>query len=335
LIKAIFFDYDGVLTADKTGSLTTQRYLSQASGVEFSKIKAALAPHNDDLTLGRTTHAQIWPAICESVGRDLSIGLLLEAFESTPANAGMFALARALKAKCSVGIITDNKQDRIDHLKKHQDLASIFDIIVVSSEVGSSKEGRAIFEYAMRRLDLRPGECVFIDNSLDNLVAPAALGIKTIFFDDAKNDIDALVEALRLLGVVTPAGRGAMSPMSFQIRPALSTDLEAIERFDEFGGSREQEISDGTCLVATHQEVVIGYASYAPRGLLGQPLLGYLCVCPEFRRRGAATALVQAVQSVVQGRRLISSTEDWCVGTQRIFERLGWTEWFYAIDLGI
>jgi GNAT superfamily N-acetyltransferase len=136
--------------------------------------------------------------------------------------------------------------------------------------------------------------------------------------------------------------------MSFQVRPASLADLEAVERFDEFGGNRQQEIAAGTCLVASNAEVIIGYSSYEPRGLLGQPLLSFLCVHPEFRRQGVATALVKAVQSVAKGRKLISSTEDWCVGTQRIFERLGWnrigqisevnndgsTEWFYAIDLG-
>lgn len=136
--------------------------------------------------------------------------------------------------------------------------------------------------------------------------------------------------------------------MSFQVRLATSADLEAIERFDEFGGSRQHEIAAGTCFVASNAEIVVGYASYEPRGLLGQPLLAYLCVQAEARRQGVATALVKAVQSAAKGRKLISSTEDWCVGTQRIFERLGWskigeisqvnkdgsTEWFYAISLG-
>ena len=135
--------------------------------------------------------------------------------------------------------------------------------------------------------------------------------------------------------------------MSFLVRLAVPSDLEAIERFDEFGGSRSQEVVYGTCLVADNGEAVIGYTSYEPRGLLGQPLLGYLCVHPEFRRQGTAMALVKAVQSIAKGRKLISSTEDWCVGTQRIFENLGWsrigqisevnkdgsTEWFYAISL--
>jgi len=37
---------------------------------------------------------------------------------------------------------------------------------------------------------------VFIDNSKDNVIAPAALGTKTVFHDDERNDLMALSEAL-------------------------------------------------------------------------------------------------------------------------------------------
>jgi putative hydrolase of the HAD superfamily len=127
--------------------------------------------------------------------------LLYEAFESTPMNAGMFALARQLRRRHSVGIITDNKKDRIDHLRRHQDLQSLFNPIVVSAEVGVDKGSPEIFIHALRCVGIGPGEAVFIDNNRDNLAAPSALGIGTVFHDDENNDIDALLKSLDALGV--------------------------------------------------------------------------------------------------------------------------------------
>ena len=202
LISAIFFDYDGVLTTDKTGSLTTCRYVSRAMGIEVSAVLAAFRSHNEELTLGITTHVEIWPTICHTLGREVSITLLREAFESTPMNIGMFSLARSLKGKYSLGIITDNKKDRIDHLKSFQRLELLFDPIVVSSEVGSSKQSIEIFRGAAKYLNLEPETCVFIDNNRANLLAPSALGMQTIFHDDEKNDIAGLAKALLALGVV-------------------------------------------------------------------------------------------------------------------------------------
>ena len=201
MIKAVFFDYDGVLTTDKTGSQTTTRYLSRVTGIELPTVKDVFARYNRDLTLGKVTHTQIWPGICSALGRELSIGLLLEAFESTPMNSRVFSLARQLKERHSVGIITDNKKDRIDHLRQFQGLSSLFDPIVVSAEVGSDKGSAEIFLIALRHAGVSPEESVFIDNNKDNLAVPHALGIRTIFHDDEMNDIGALVSGLEVLGV--------------------------------------------------------------------------------------------------------------------------------------
>lgn len=202
MIKAVFFDYDGVLTTDKTGSLTTCRYLSKATGIDLPAVRAAFSPHNADLTLGKTTHRQVWGEICSSLGQKLDIGLLLEAFESTPLNTGMLALAKELKRKNLVGIITDNKKDRIDHLRRYQDLDAVFDPIVVSAQVGADKKGDEIFRHALRLAGVRPEEAVFIDNSKHNLIAPGALGIRTVFHDDEKNDIEALAGTLKSFGLL-------------------------------------------------------------------------------------------------------------------------------------
>ena len=198
MIEAVFFDYDGVLTADKTGSLTTCRYLSRCTGIELPRLMQAFRIHNHELTLGRRSHADVWPHICARLGQDVPLGLLVEAFESTPVNAPMFALARQLKScGCDVGIITDNKSDRMAHLRKLQRLEEIFDPIVVSAEVGCTKQEQAIFRLALARRGTPPDRALFIDNTEANLVAARALGLYTIFFDDEVNDVAALREQLR------------------------------------------------------------------------------------------------------------------------------------------
>ena len=200
VIRTIFFDYDGVLTTDKSGSLTTFRYLSEASGIAFSTISAAFSPYGGDLITGRLSHAQIWRRACAAMGETLDIGLLVGAFESTPLNTSMFSLAQRLRVNYSVGIITDNNKDRMDHLRKYQGLDSLFSPIVVSADVGSGKRGREIFLHAAFRAGVAPDESIFIDNSEANLVVARALGMHTIFHDDEKNDVSSLMEELELLG---------------------------------------------------------------------------------------------------------------------------------------
>ena len=202
LIKAVFFDFDGVLTTDKTGSTTTTRYISQTTGIALSAVKAAFSRHNAALTLGKTTHDQVWRQLCDELGQPVSFSLLHEAFESTPLNEQMFNLVRRLKRTYLVGIITDNKKDRVDHLRRQHGLNELFSPVIVSAEVGSDKGHPDIFLAALRSAGVRANEAVFIDNNKDNLVAPEALGMKVCFHDDEANDIEALVKKLKEIGVV-------------------------------------------------------------------------------------------------------------------------------------
>ena len=201
-IKAVLFDFDGVLTTDKTGSLTTTRYLSERTGISLSKVQSVFRRFNNDLTLGRTTHEQIWDDICGDLGQKLSIDLLKEAFESTPLNASMLVLAKGLRARYAIGIVTDNKKDRIDFLKKLHKLDSVFEPIAVSAEVGTSKDEPDIFLGVLAQLAVNPDECIFIDNNRENLIAPSSLGIKTIYFDDEQQDFKALLLALQAHGAI-------------------------------------------------------------------------------------------------------------------------------------
>jgi putative hydrolase of the HAD superfamily len=202
LIKAVFFDFDGVLTTDKTGSITTTRYISQRTGIELSAVKDAFSRHNAALTLGKTTHEKVWRELCDELGQPVSFSRLLEAFESTPLNGRMLDLARRLKRTHVVGIITDNKKDRVDHLRRRHGLDELFDPVVVSAEVGSDKSDPDIFLAALRSAGVRANEAVFIDNNKRNLVAPKALGMRVCFHDDETNDIEALIAKLKEVGVV-------------------------------------------------------------------------------------------------------------------------------------
>ncbi|WP_200228856.1 hypothetical protein [Rubrivivax gelatinosus] len=99
--------------------------------------------------------------------------------------------------------------------------------------------------------------------------------------------------------------------MTIETRPAWPSDVEAIARFDEFNGDRLREIEAGTCFVALSDGRVVAYASYEPRGLLGQPLLTYLCVCADSKTgprdpAGQAGAIQsRRSQAAVFDRRLV------------------------------
>jgi len=201
MIKAIFFDFDGVLTTDKTGSYTTCKYLYEKTGIEIQKLTSCYSKFKHELNTGKKMHKDIWPELCECIGYKINFKLLQKAFDSTPSNKIMYKLAARLKQNYKTGIITYNKKDRFDYLTKKLSLEKLFDTIIVSADVGSGKQDKKIFYHAVKSIHVKLNECIFIDNQKKNLVVPKKIGIKTIFYNDSDNNVGLLIEKLRSNGI--------------------------------------------------------------------------------------------------------------------------------------
>ncbi|WP_421255619.1 HAD family hydrolase [Aeromonas sp. 600282] len=72
----------------------------------------------------------------------------------------------------------------IDWLEQHQDFWRFFSGKVVSARVRMMKPEPDIYRYLLVSFDLKPAECIFIDDSPVNIAAAEALGIRGIVFTD-------------------------------------------------------------------------------------------------------------------------------------------------------
>jgi putative hydrolase of the HAD superfamily len=201
MIKAVLFDYDGVLTTDKTGSYSICKYVSSAANIDYELFSNEYRKYSEDLLIGRITHEEIWKDLCESIGREITIRYLFDSFKNTPINLKMFELVRNIKKNYKTGLITDNQNDRIDAVTRLQKLNELFDAIEVSAKIGSGKDGDEIFVRTVKDLNVQCSECVFIDNQEKNLLVPRKLGMSVILFDQKENDIKELVGNLKKMDI--------------------------------------------------------------------------------------------------------------------------------------
>ncbi|MBE6550547.1 MAG: HAD family hydrolase [Ruminococcaceae bacterium] len=188
MIKAVLFDFDGVLTIDKTGSTTTINYIANTCNIPLDNVKANYYKFNKQLLLGETTHQEIWQEFCESLGQSVDYDILLDSFRETRLDERMIALVKELKEKYLIGMVTDNKYDRISTILNYRGLNQYFDVVAISASVHSGKESRNIFDHALNKLNVNVNECVFIDNTEKNLIVPKQMGMSTILFNDDNRD---------------------------------------------------------------------------------------------------------------------------------------------------
>jgi len=103
----------------------------------------------------------------------------------------------ALKKKYRLGVVSDFLYPPAFRkmLQKFK-LMKYFDIVVISSEVGWRKPHPAIFQAALKSLEVSPYETVFVGDSIKRDIIPAKkLGMRTILIDlCGKTSLDKLSE---------------------------------------------------------------------------------------------------------------------------------------------
>lgn len=187
-IKAILFDFDGVLTVDKTGSTSITNYISKECNIPLDLVKSCYYKYNRDLLIGNITHKDMWQEFCLCIGKSIDFQVLLDSFKHTLLDASMIELVKDLKQYYTIGMITDNKCDRINEILVYNNLQSYFDVVAISAEQHSGKSDGKIFNYVLDTLNVEAEECIFIDNKEKNLIIPHNMGFRTILFDDETRD---------------------------------------------------------------------------------------------------------------------------------------------------
>ena len=100
-------------------------------------------------------------------------------------------VTRARSAGVRTALLSNSWGNEYDR----SDWQEMFDAVVISGEVGMRKPEPGIFELALRRIGLRAGECVFIDDMAHNVDAAQQAGLAGIVhrsFDETAAELEAL-----------------------------------------------------------------------------------------------------------------------------------------------
>lgn len=197
MIHAVLFDFDGVLTTDRSGSQSTIRSLAYHTGLDGETLRRAYARHNEALLQGAITHGDMWGEFCEEVGAEIDDDLLHIAFCETPLDCEMLNLVEEIHQHCHTALVTDNKADRVAAIFEQHHLFDLFDTVAISAEVGSGKSSTAIFQQVLEELAVSAQDCLFIDNTAENLIVPRQMGMRTLLFDDVRRDMTPLKALLQ------------------------------------------------------------------------------------------------------------------------------------------
>ena len=123
-------------------------------------------------------------------------GLLTRMFAGSTMALPMQAAVQVVRAAGLRTALLSNSWGMADY-PRHL-FPGMFDVVVISGEVGMRKPEERIFRHAAGLLGLEPAECVFIDDIEVNVAAAESIGMTAILHHDPAATLARLGELLGL-----------------------------------------------------------------------------------------------------------------------------------------
>lgn len=199
MIKAVIFDYGGVI---KVGH-PLSKGVNEVWGIsdeEIKQTKEKRKPFSTQATKGLLNEKQLLQKFFEILGRKAPedcIEKLKQNYENTfvffP---GTLSLVEKLrKENFKTAILSNIFKFEADVIREKHGYDG-FDPLILSYEVGMMKPDLEIYSFAVKKLGVRPEECIFIDDKEENLLPADSLGMKTIL---AKNPEQVMKDVFGIL----------------------------------------------------------------------------------------------------------------------------------------
>ncbi|MFG1624696.1 HAD family hydrolase [Kribbella sp. NPDC049227] len=213
-LRGLLVDWGGVLTSGLEEAL---RRWAELDGFDFdSYLQAVLAWLPAENPADATAEAELNPVHALERGQiavpdfERKLASILLRRDGTPVPAEglierMFAhfehqpaMSALVRRARSLGIRTALLSNSWGNTYPRDTWDGMFDDIVISGEVGMRKPDPEIFLLAARRLDLKPEECVFVDDLELNVEGARALGMTGLLhtsYDETRRALESLFGA--------------------------------------------------------------------------------------------------------------------------------------------
>ena len=188
---ALLVDFGGVLTNSVTAVLEGFCVANGLAPDAFTALQNSEGPHSQHFHAyerGEIDAEEFMPQL--SVWLDTPMERLEGMLDNLEVDPKMFAAVGELRDRGVPTCLLSNSWGTAVYPMK--ELRAVFDDIVISELVGMRKPEPRIYEHAASLMDRAPDNCVFLDDTLANVVAAEGLGMTGIHVTARRFTLDSL-----------------------------------------------------------------------------------------------------------------------------------------------
>ena len=183
MIKAIAFDYGGVIEIKERNSFQEIASYLQVSLEDWERVYFSL---NHMFNVG----GKSWDEVIALVAKEFNASdeqishiknLVSEIRKTKRINYELLEIIKKLKKNYKIGLLSNNSVNLNQRIKDNN-IAEIFDAVVISGEVGFQKPQPEIFEILSNKLGVELNELIFVDDTKRSLEGAEMIGYFPILF---------------------------------------------------------------------------------------------------------------------------------------------------------
>lgn len=188
MIRALIFDCFGVLYWDDIS-----RLYSLADPARFSELNDLVHAFDHGFLEKKDFIRQV--AMIAGTSEEKVTSAVRNKYSR---NEPLITRVSELRSAYKTALLSNMGSDTLQDVFAAEEQASLFDAVVISSEVGLIKPSRDIFEFALERLGVPADEVIFIDDRPANIDGADRVGMHTILFsgnDQFEKQLQATLES--------------------------------------------------------------------------------------------------------------------------------------------
>ncbi len=191
MLKAVIFDMDGVIIDSEPIHFNIEKQI-------FSYLGIPVSDSEHHSLVGTTTRA-MWSSLKNKFKLELSLEELIELsskryldyisiYNKMLLLPGIANLIEELyRNNIQQAIASSSTLEHIEFVLRKYNLKEYFDEIICGDYVSKSKPAPDIFLYAANQLQIRPEECIVIEDSENGVTAAKFAGMKCIGFNNSNS----------------------------------------------------------------------------------------------------------------------------------------------------
>ena len=193
MIKALFFDFNGVIIDDERLQMIAYQNVLREHGIELTEEQYLQALGMDDRTFVKTAlerAGKSTPELNEAVLQAKGVAHRKMIEDELPLFPGVVTFIKAAARHFSLGIVSMADTNEISYVIDRAGLRKLFSVVISADDVHVCKPAPDCYAGGLEKLNLKrqqerllpllPHECIAIEDSPPGIVSGRAAGMKTL-----------------------------------------------------------------------------------------------------------------------------------------------------------